>query len=193
MTPRPGVQRSGARRWRAVLVAPLLPAVLVACATRVTMPALPESHPAHHAAAAAEPIRPSDLLERAAPVPAVEPAVLDPHDHHAHGLAESAPPGQPAAGPGAEEHEHDPDAAEHEGHEQPPREHEVHEHDAGHDATNGPEADQHQSHEHRAHEHQPDPPEADQHEMRDHRTGDPDAEEHEHHHDPDAPPPEPPG
>jgi hypothetical protein len=42
----------------------MLPAVLAACAAQVEPPALPSSHPAHPAAAAAEPIRPSDLLER---------------------------------------------------------------------------------------------------------------------------------
>lgn len=136
LSPRPSVARpsgaptSRARQWRAVLVATSLPAVLAACATRVATPALPETHPAHPAAAATEPIRPSDLLERAAPVPAVEPAVLESRDHHAHGMAESAPPGQPAAGPGAEEHEDGHEAGEHEGHEQPPAEHEMHEPDA---------------------------------------------------------------
>lgn len=97
-----------------------LPAALLAgCAAQGTLPALPESHPANPAAATIEPIRPSDLLRRTAPIPAAapEPGV---HDHHAHGVAEAAPPGQPEEDPAAAEHEHEAHEHHHEPEPPPP-------------------------------------------------------------------------
>lgn len=131
----------------------LLPAVLTACATQVDLPALPATHPAHPAATAAEPIRPSDLLERAAPLPAAVPAATGGHDHHAHGTGDPAAPGRPPEGAPPEAHE--PEADEHAHGEHPVVEHEGHE-----PAADEPAADEHETDEHDADAHEPrhDPP-----------------------------------
>lgn len=55
----------------------LAASVLASCATRVTLPPLPDCHPASAAAPSAERARPSDLLDRTAPVPAAEPEAME--------------------------------------------------------------------------------------------------------------------
>lgn len=55
----------------------LAASVLASCATRVTLPPLPDYHPASAAAPSAERARPSDLLDRTAPVPAAEPEAME--------------------------------------------------------------------------------------------------------------------
>lgn len=77
---------------------------LASCATRVTLPPLPECHPANAAAPSAERARPSGLLDRSASAPVAEPeATEDVHEGHEMQEAEEA-----------EGHEH------HEGHPPPP-------------------------------------------------------------------------
>lgn len=85
------------------LLAPLV--LLAGCATQVTLPSLPECHPAHPGAAAASIGQPSGLLEPGAPLPERDP--MDGHEHHGHGMAGEAAADQPpeAATP---HHEHEP-------------------------------------------------------------------------------------
>lgn len=59
----------------------VLPALLGACATAVTLPPLPECHPASDAASSAPFARPSGVLETAAPMPSTEPRAPGAHEH----------------------------------------------------------------------------------------------------------------
>lgn len=86
---------------------------LASCATHVTLPPLPECHPAHAAAPAAERARPSGLLDRAAPVPAAEPEVteeaegMEGHEHHGgHHPPPAAEPDVPEEADEMEHHGH---------------------------------------------------------------------------------------
>ena len=67
---------------------------LTSCATTVTLPPLPDCHPANAAAPSAERARPSGLLDPSAPVPTAEPEAMEGHEHHGHGVPEGAPMGE---------------------------------------------------------------------------------------------------
>lgn len=83
-------ERGSAWAW---LVLAALP--LSSCASRVTLPPLPECHPANAAAPAAERAHPSDLLDSAPPVSAAEPEPMEGHEHHE---AHPPPPPPPPRG-----------------------------------------------------------------------------------------------
>lgn len=69
------MKAEGVIAWAGLILAA---SVLASCATRVTLPPLPDCHPANAAAPSAERARPSDLLDRTAPVPAAEPEAMEP-------------------------------------------------------------------------------------------------------------------
>ncbi|HVS02849.1 MAG TPA: hypothetical protein VMT16_08775 [Thermoanaerobaculia bacterium] len=59
--------------------------LLLGCASRVALPPLPDCHPANPAAPAAEYVRPSGLLEPAAPMHPTEQGQPEDGHHHQHG------------------------------------------------------------------------------------------------------------
>lgn len=71
---------------------PLVGGLGLACATHVTLPPLPECHPASDAASSARFARPSGVLDSTAPVPTTQPSAMSGHEHQRETMTEHEAP-----------------------------------------------------------------------------------------------------